>query len=88
MALAELLLPQHVVSAREGEQLRLKLNPGQNNCKDSDSESVSGKSKPFIRSSSRDRLTDNISRVQARYEHLEQKLQHDSTGACSRELSS
>ncbi|KAF7667396.1 hypothetical protein LDENG_00064040 [Lucifuga dentata] len=35
-----------------------KLKPGQNNCKDSDSESVSGESKPSIRSSSRDRLTD------------------------------
>uniref|UniRef100_A0A673G0N0 Si:dkey-33o22.1 n=1 Tax=Sinocyclocheilus rhinocerous TaxID=307959 RepID=A0A673G0N0_9TELE len=34
------------------------LKPGQNNCKDSDSESVSGESKPCIRSSSRDRLTD------------------------------
>ncbi|KAG1970590.1 autism susceptibility protein, partial [Pimephales promelas] len=34
------------------------LKPGQNNCKDSDSESVSGESKPSIRSSSRDRLTD------------------------------
>lgn len=35
-----------------------QLKPGQNNCKDSDSESVSGESKPSIRSSSRDRLTD------------------------------
>ncbi|KAL6472450.1 hypothetical protein MHYP_G00186380 [Metynnis hypsauchen] len=34
------------------------LKPGQNNCKDSDSESVSGESKPSIRSSSRERLTD------------------------------
>ncbi|KAF3841248.1 hypothetical protein F7725_007110 [Dissostichus mawsoni] len=38
---------------------RLALKPGQNNCKGSDSESVSGRSKPSIRSSSRDRLTDN-----------------------------
>ncbi|KAM7374804.1 hypothetical protein PAMP_007441 [Pampus punctatissimus] len=37
----------------------LLLKPGQNNCKDSDSESVSGESKPSIRSSSRDRLTDS-----------------------------
>ncbi|KAL1266573.1 hypothetical protein QQF64_002248 [Cirrhinus molitorella] len=36
----------------------MMLKPGQNNCKDSDSESVSGESKPSIRSSSRDRLTD------------------------------
>lgn len=36
----------------------LQLKPGQNNCKVSDSESVSGESKPSIRSSSRDRLTD------------------------------
>ncbi|TKS83650.1 Autism susceptibility gene 2 protein [Collichthys lucidus] len=36
----------------------IHLKPGQNNCKDSDSESVSGESKPSIRSSSRDRLTD------------------------------
>uniref|UniRef100_A0A3Q4N0G2 Activator of transcription and developmental regulator AUTS2 a n=1 Tax=Neolamprologus brichardi TaxID=32507 RepID=A0A3Q4N0G2_NEOBR len=35
-----------------------KLKPGQNNCKDSDSESVSEESKPSFRSSSRDRLTD------------------------------
>uniref|UniRef100_A0AAZ3NUM2 Uncharacterized protein n=1 Tax=Oncorhynchus tshawytscha TaxID=74940 RepID=A0AAZ3NUM2_ONCTS len=35
-----------------------KLKPGQNNCKDSDSESVSGGSKPFVGSSSRDRLSD------------------------------
>ncbi|XDV54272.1 hypothetical protein PO909_022596 [Leuciscus waleckii] len=35
------------------------MKPGQNNCKDSDSESVSGESKPSIRSSSRDRLTDS-----------------------------
>ncbi|KAK7125759.1 hypothetical protein R3I93_021204 [Phoxinus phoxinus] len=34
------------------------LKPGQNNCKDSDSESFSEESKPSIRSSSRDRLTD------------------------------
>ncbi|KAL6099144.1 auts2 [Pungitius sinensis] len=34
------------------------LKPGQNNCKGSDSESVSGECKPSIRSSSRDRLTD------------------------------
>lgn len=35
-----------------------KLKPGQNNCKGSDSESASGGSKPSIRCSSRDRLTD------------------------------
>ncbi|KAM6970633.1 uncharacterized protein FYW47_005899 [Aplochiton taeniatus] len=34
------------------------LKPGQNNCKGSDSESASGCSKPSMRSSSRDRLTD------------------------------
>uniref|UniRef100_A0AAZ3NS08 Uncharacterized protein n=1 Tax=Oncorhynchus tshawytscha TaxID=74940 RepID=A0AAZ3NS08_ONCTS len=38
-----------------------KLKPGQNNCKDSDSESVSGGSKPFVGSSSRDRLSDLMS---------------------------
>ncbi|TNN76983.1 hypothetical protein EYF80_012829 [Liparis tanakae] len=48
MTLAELLLPRHV------------LKTGQNNCKDSDSESVSGGSKPSFRSSSRDRLTDGL----------------------------
>lgn len=41
----------------------LQLKPGQNNCKDSDSESVSGDSKPSFRSSSRDRLTDVSTRV-------------------------
>ncbi|CAB1429872.1 unnamed protein product [Pleuronectes platessa] len=35
------------------------LKPGPNNCKGSDSESVSGESKPSFRSSSRDRLTDH-----------------------------
>ncbi|KAG5844440.1 hypothetical protein ANANG_G00162540 [Anguilla anguilla] len=34
------------------------LKPGQNNCKDSDSESVSGESKPSFQSSSRDQLSD------------------------------
>ncbi|XP_037544063.1 autism susceptibility gene 2 protein-like [Nematolebias whitei] len=34
------------------------LKPGQKNCKASDSESVSGESKPSVRNSSRDRLTD------------------------------
>lgn len=37
---------------------RSMLKSGQNNCKGSDSESASGGSKPSIRSSSRDRLTD------------------------------
>lgn len=37
---------------------RAMLKSGQNNCKGSDSESASGGSKPSIRSSSRDRLTD------------------------------
>uniref|UniRef100_A0A4W5PFV0 Uncharacterized protein n=1 Tax=Hucho hucho TaxID=62062 RepID=A0A4W5PFV0_9TELE len=35
------------------------MNPGQNNCKDSDSESLSGRSKPSVGSSSRDRLSDS-----------------------------
>nr|XP_020657326.1 autism susceptibility gene 2 protein-like [Pogona vitticeps] len=35
-----------------------QLNPGQNSCRDSDSESASGESKVFHRSSSRERLSD------------------------------
>ncbi|KAL7848202.1 hypothetical protein AOLI_G00229200 [Acnodon oligacanthus] len=45
------------------------LKPGQNNCKDSDSESVSGESKPSIRSSSRERLTE-VSHQLKILEHL------------------
>lgn len=36
----------------------LQLKPGQNSCRDSDSESASGESKGFQRSSSRERLSD------------------------------
>ncbi|MFT7818674.1 autism susceptibility gene 2 protein-like isoform X2 [Arapaima gigas] len=36
----------------------LELKTGQNNCRDSDSESASGESKPSLRSSSQDRLSD------------------------------
>lgn len=36
----------------------LQLKPGQNSCRDSDSESASGESKGFHRSSSRERLSD------------------------------
>uniref|UniRef100_A0A8C2MZT8 Uncharacterized protein n=3 Tax=Myomorpha TaxID=1963758 RepID=A0A8C2MZT8_CRIGR len=35
------------------------LKPGQNSCRDSDSESASGESKGFHRSSSRERLSDS-----------------------------
>ncbi|KAB0383863.1 hypothetical protein FD755_005780 [Muntiacus reevesi] len=35
-----------------------RLKPGQNSCRDSDSESASGESKGFHRSSSRERLSD------------------------------
>uniref|UniRef100_A0A8C6HQK0 Uncharacterized protein n=1 Tax=Mus spicilegus TaxID=10103 RepID=A0A8C6HQK0_MUSSI len=35
------------------------LKPGQNSCRDSDSESASGESKGFQRSSSRERLSDS-----------------------------
>ncbi|XP_026118124.1 autism susceptibility gene 2 protein homolog [Carassius auratus] len=51
----------HTHSKKKKKHLQKKhrpLKPGQNNCKDSDSESVSGESKPSIRSSSRDRPTD------------------------------
>lgn len=51
----------HTQGKRKKKHLNKKhtmLKPGQNNCKESDSESVSGESKPSIRSSSRDRLTD------------------------------
>ncbi|EDL19457.1 mCG121910, isoform CRA_b [Mus musculus] len=36
-----------------------QLKPGQNSCRDSDSESASGESKGFQRSSSRERLSDS-----------------------------
>lgn len=36
----------------------LQLKPGQNNCKDSDSESASGDSKKSLRSSPHERLSD------------------------------
>ncbi|OPJ78796.1 hypothetical protein AV530_003550 [Patagioenas fasciata monilis] len=36
-----------------------QLKPGQNSCRDSDSESASGESKGFHRSSSRERLSDS-----------------------------
>ncbi|KAB0350397.1 hypothetical protein FD754_015254 [Muntiacus muntjak] len=38
-----------------------RLKPGQNSCRDSDSESASGESKGFHRSSSRERLSDTCS---------------------------
>lgn len=45
----------------------LQLKPGQNSCRDSDSESASGESKGFHRSSSRERLSDVSKTPAAKY---------------------
>lgn len=47
-----------------------QLKPGQNNCKDSDSESVSGEFKPSVRCSSRERLTDVSTLTNMTYYHV------------------
>ncbi|KAI4814194.1 hypothetical protein KUCAC02_003399 [Chaenocephalus aceratus] len=57
-----------------------KLKPGQNNCKGSDSESVSGRSKPSIRSSSRDRLTDNHVYVALHLRNVTDKREMEARG--------
>ncbi|XP_026564226.1 autism susceptibility gene 2 protein homolog [Pseudonaja textilis] len=55
----DLSLCQHLRKRKKFFKGLRQLNPGQNSCRDSDSESASGESKGFRRSSSRERLSDS-----------------------------
>ncbi|KAM3856482.1 autism susceptibility gene 2 protein homolog [Vipera latastei] len=55
----DLSLCQHLRKRKKFLKGLRQLNPGQNSCRDSDSESASGESKGFHRSSSRERLSDS-----------------------------
>ncbi|KAI2546103.1 autism susceptibility gene 2 protein isoform X15 [Gorilla gorilla gorilla] len=52
-------LCQHLGKRKKMPKALRQLKPGQNSCRDSDSESASGESKGFHRSSSRERLSDS-----------------------------
>uniref|UniRef100_A0A287DCM0 Uncharacterized protein n=11 Tax=Eutheria TaxID=9347 RepID=A0A287DCM0_ICTTR len=52
-------LCQHLGKRKKMPKGLRQLKPGQNSCRDSDSESASGESKGFHRSSSRERLSDS-----------------------------
>nr|XP_009943579.1 PREDICTED: autism susceptibility gene 2 protein-like [Opisthocomus hoazin] len=52
-------LCQHLGKRKKIPKGLRQLKPGQNSCRDSDSESASGESKGFHRSSSRERLSDS-----------------------------
>ncbi|XP_029817184.1 autism susceptibility gene 2 protein-like isoform X1 [Manacus vitellinus] len=52
-------LCQHLGKRKKLPKGLRQLKPGQNSCRDSDSESASGESKGFHRSSSRERLSDS-----------------------------
>ncbi|KAJ7411766.1 hypothetical protein WISP_101060 [Willisornis vidua] len=56
---APVVLGSLLAVSSSGEEQTCELKPGQNSCRDSDSESASGESKGFHRSSSRERLSDN-----------------------------
>ncbi|XP_042298341.1 autism susceptibility gene 2 protein homolog isoform X2 [Sceloporus undulatus] len=60
-----------------------QLNPSQNGCRDSDSESASGESKEFQRSSSRERLSDTSASSSLGTGYFIQ-LTHENNGRCLR----